>query len=131
MRGGRTSGKGHKRKTKGAGRRGGRGLAGTGKRADQKKPSIWKDTEYFGRHGFINHSRKKIKCLNIAELNGLVIMFNNGKFKEKIVFDNDTYTIDLAKMGYDKLLGKGKAEYKFKVIVDSITACAKSKVISE
>ncbi len=31
---------GHKKKHRGAGNRGGKGMAGTGKRADTKKPSI-------------------------------------------------------------------------------------------
>ena len=40
FRGSHTHGYGSKKKHRGAGSRGGRGMAGSGKRADQKKPSI-------------------------------------------------------------------------------------------
>ena len=46
-----THGWGAMKKHRGAGNRGGRGLAGTGKRADQMKPLHWKE-RYFGKLGF-------------------------------------------------------------------------------
>ena len=55
-RGSKTHGCGSMKKRRGAGNRGGRGMAGTGKRADQNKPSIWKNKKYFGKYGF----KKKI-----------------------------------------------------------------------
>ena len=55
-RGSKTHGCGSMKKRRGAGHRGGRGAAGSGKRGDAKKPSIWGGT-YFGKHGF--HSRFK------------------------------------------------------------------------
>ena len=41
------------KKRRGAGNRGGRGMAGSGKRADQKKPTILKlyGSSYFGKRG--------------------------------------------------------------------------------
>ena len=42
MRGGTTHGYGSMKKNRGAGNRGGRGNAGSGKRADSKKPKIYK-----------------------------------------------------------------------------------------
>ena len=42
MRGNTTHGYGSMKKNRGAGNRGGRGMAGSGKRADQKKPTILK-----------------------------------------------------------------------------------------
>ena len=56
QRGSTTHGFGSKKKHRGHGSRGGSGLAGTGKRADAKKPSFWHDTEYFGGHGFVNNA---------------------------------------------------------------------------
>ena len=41
QRGSHTHGWGAMKKHRGAGNRGGRGAAGSGKRADSKKPSIW------------------------------------------------------------------------------------------
>ena len=43
QRGSHTHGWGSKKKHRGAGNRGGRGMAGSGKRADQRKPSILKE----------------------------------------------------------------------------------------
>jgi len=55
QRGSHTHGWGAKKKHRGAGNRGGRGMAGTGKRADQKKPTIMNlyGNEYFGKRGFL------------------------------------------------------------------------------
>ena len=55
MRGAKTThGYGAKKKHRGSGNKGGKGMAGSGKRADQKKTMILKvfGNEYFGRHGF-------------------------------------------------------------------------------
>src|SRR3990167_8968506 len=94
MRAQTTHGWGAKKKHRGSGNRGGFGMAGSGKRADQKKPTILKlyGSSYFGKHGFRRPSKllKKIKTINVEELN---------KFKD----DN----INLKELGYDKLLGKG------------------------
>src|SRR3990172_2450527 len=68
-RGSQTHGGGAKKKRRGAGNRGGRGNAGSGKRADQKKPSNW-DEKYFGKSGFTSKSRRQkddIINLNILE----------------------------------------------------------------
>ena len=65
LRGHKTHGYGSKKKHRGAGNRGGRGMAGTGKRAGQKKPSMPED--YLGKKGFkIPQSiQKKQKTTNI------------------------------------------------------------------
>lgn len=131
LRGYRFSGHGHKKRTKGAGHRGGRGLAGTGKRADQRKPSIWKDTSYFGKSGFKRKNKVIITAINLNGLNGLITKFNLGMFKDEISYSNGIYTINLTELGYDKLLGKGNLLHKVKVIVGLMTESAKSKVISD
>ena len=46
QRGSKTHGCGSMKKRRGAGHRGGRGAAGSGKRGDCKKPSIWKNKKY-------------------------------------------------------------------------------------
>ena len=43
QRGGHTHGWGSKKKHRGSGNRGGKGMGGTGKRADQVKTLIWKE----------------------------------------------------------------------------------------
>lgn len=102
QRGYKTHGYGSKKKHRGAGSRGGRGMAGSGKRADQKKPSIFKiyGNTYFGKRGFKLHNKKGLKTIN---LEGLLSIGN--------------VNVDLSKMGYDKLLGKGMIERKLVVSV--------------
>jgi len=64
-RGSHTHGGGAKKKRRGAGNRGGRGLAGSGKRAHHKKQLIFKlfGKDYFGKKGFYSIRRKKIKAI--------------------------------------------------------------------
>ena len=54
MRGTSSHGWGSKKKHRGAGHRGGKGMAGSGKRADQKKPTILNlyGNDYYGKKGF-------------------------------------------------------------------------------
>ena len=42
---------GLKEEAQGKNHQGGAGMAGSGKRADSKKPSVWADANYFGKHG--------------------------------------------------------------------------------
>lgn len=112
QRGRTTHGWGSKKKHRGAGNRGGRGMAGTGKRADQFKPSILKiyGNSYFGKRGFHRPAEitRKIKAINLDQLNKLI---EKGVVKK----EKDIYNIDLAVLGYDKLLSRGKLNYKVKI----------------
>lgn len=119
QRGSHTHGWGAKKKHRGSGNRGGKGNAGTGKRADQKKPSIWTET-YFGRYGFKTKSRIKIKPININYVD-----LNASKLGEN---KNGAFTIDLAKAGFNKLLGAGKITKKLNVTVDFASSNAIEKV---
>lgn len=115
MRGSATHGWGARKKHRGAGNRGGRGMAGSGKRADQKKPSILKEygTSYFGKTGFHRPQKiiKKIKIINIQDL---------PKFKKT--------EINLKELGYDKLLAKGIPDKKYKIKVKSFSKKAQEKI---
>jgi len=113
QRGSWTHGWGEKKKHRGAGNRGGRGMAGTGKRADSKKPSIWK-TDYFGKRGFNSVKKKAIIAKNIGDIEA-----NLEKLvaKNLIVKENDFYLVDSKRLGFNKLLGKGKITKKYKIIV--------------
>ena len=70
FRGKKKHGGGHKKKRRGAGNKGGKGMAGTGKRADQKKPSILKEygSSYFGKFGFHSIKKKKVKAINLEDI---------------------------------------------------------------
>lgn len=128
-RGQRWHGWGAKKKHRGAGNRGGRGMAGSGKRADQKKPTILKlyGNEYFGRHGFKRPFAvaKKIKAINIDKLQSNIDSYVSQKLVSK---DKDFYVVDLEKLGFQKLLGGGSLSLKLKVSAPYFSKVAIEKV---
>ncbi len=118
-----THGYGSMKKNRGAGNRGGRGMAGTGKRADTKKPSIINKygNKYFGKHGFTSVKKvlHKIKVINLSLLQQKIESFPK---------QNGYIEINLKELGYDKLLGSGNITGKVKIIVDSASKKAIDKV---
>ncbi|MEM4245642.1 MAG: uL15 family ribosomal protein, partial [Candidatus Nanoarchaeia archaeon] len=92
MRGSKTHGWGSKKKHRGAGNRGGRGMAGTGKRADQNKPTILVvyGKEYFGKRGFKRPRRKEDKTINLDYIEKHIEQLTA---KGLITKENDYYII--------------------------------------
>lgn len=129
MRGQHTHGWGAKKKHRGAGNRGGRGMAGSGKRADHKKPTILKlyGNEYFGRHGFNRPQglTKEIRAINLDMLQSKLDYYLANKLITK---EKDFFVVDLEKLGYDKLLGKGRLSVKLKVKASYLSARAVEKI---
>ena len=126
QRGHKTHGWGAKKKHRGQGHRGGRGMAGTGKRADSKKPSIWKDLDYFGKHGFISKTPKvKINAVNI---NFIEQHLNQFVAKDLIKKEGNVFVVELEKLGYNKLLGNGKISIKVKITTPYASKSAIEKV---
>jgi len=121
-RGSHTHGGGSKKKRRGSGNRGGFGMAGTGKRADQKKPSILKEfgNAYFGKKGFVPRNKKEIKAINIGDL--------EKKYLAKAKKENDLYILNLNDLGFRKLLGKGRITKKLIITCLSCSKKAKDKV---
>ena len=116
-RGSHTHGGGAKKKRRGSGHRGGVGMAGSGKRADHKKPMVLKlyGKHYLGKHGFkrpLNKVRYE-RILNIEDLDKKLNFYLQNNLAEK---EKDTYIINLNKIGFDKLLGSGKPLNKYKII---------------
>ena len=97
-------------------------MAGTGKRADQKKPSILKEfgNAYFGKKGFFSRNRKDIKAINIEDL--------EKKYLAKAKKENDLYHLNLNDLGFQKLLGKGRVTKKLIITCLSCSEKAKDKV---
>jgi large subunit ribosomal protein L15 len=114
------------KKHRGKGHRGGAGMAGTGKRADQKKPSIWKDEKYFGKFGFISKSRMpEMIPIDIKTIEDrLESLVKKGLAKH----EGGAYTLNLADLGYNKLLGNGKATKKLMITTDFAAASAIEKI---
>jgi len=112
QRGSHTHGWGSKKKHRGSGNKGGKGMAGTGKRSDAKKPSIWGE-RYFGKFGF----KKKGVKEDIKPVNLVYIEENLDRLLEKKLAakEGDSYAVDIEKLGCNKLLGSGKVTKKFKI----------------
>ncbi len=125
QRGSKTHGWGAMKKHRGAGNRGGRGNAGTGKRADAKKPNIWSNKKYFGKYGFSSKKLRKPKSLNFAYIEH---HFNALLKKGLISESSGVFVVDLGKIGYDKLLAKGKLSRPYKILCKEATENAVKKV---
>lgn len=109
-RGSHTHGSGSKKKRRGAGNRGGRGNAGTGKKGDGQKPSYWQD-DRFGKHGFTPVNREQPETVNVSDL------YKYGETE-----------INLDKEGIDKLLGSGHVEQPYEVTVKHASKGAVNKI---
>ena len=124
-RGNTTHGWGAMKKHRGAGNRGGRGMAGTGKRGDAKKPSIWADTKYFGKYGFKNKNATKCYSVNILYLETkLSTLVAAGKIKE----ESGKYVVNLEDFGYNKLLSEGTVTKKFMITAPYASKKAVEKI---
>ena len=118
---------GSKKKHRGAGSRGGRGLAGSGKKADQKKPRYWKDTKYFGNFGFASKSRIKINAISLKDLS-----VNLPEWTASGIAKNEAgaVSINLEDAGYNKLLSNGKCPKSVSITVPYASKSAVEKVES-
>ena len=128
-RGSHTHGGGAKKKRRGAGNRGGRGMAGSGKRAGQIKPTILTTfgNEYFGKKGFKRPKKivKKIKPVNVSDLCKKLDDYASRNLIKK---DDNKYIINLKDLGYNKLLGTGKVTTQLDIKAPSFSQRAKKKV---
>lgn len=122
-RGSWTHGYGEKKKHRGAGSRGGRGNAGSGKRADVKKPTFQNEGRRFGRHGFINPMGSTLRAINVSYLDMASLEGKPG-----IEITKDAVKVDLDKLGFDKLLGAGKVSGKYQITARTATASAIAKI---
>ncbi len=119
-----TSCHGHKKKNRGAGHRGGRGKAGSGKRGSFKIMKVTDGKKYLGKSGF-KSLKKKQKAINLHELQTRL----DSLLEKKLIYkSNGAYEIDLAKLGYSKLLSKGDVFYKMNIKAEEATNLAKSKI---
>jgi large subunit ribosomal protein L15 len=124
LRGKRTHGRG-KKAGRGAGKRGGRGNAGLHKH--KYMTTVKKADPHFGDYGFKRHPSLVVEkeTVNLAELEEKldeIILEGYAERTKNIV------TVDLRKMGRDKLLGRGQVRTKLKILVDEASESAIRKV---
>lgn len=125
MRGSRTHGYGNAQKHRGAGSRGGRGMAGSKK---QKWMHISKNfPDYLGKKGF-----KRAKSLIVTDLtinlSKIELLLDSWVKDGKAKKEAKKYSVNLKELGYDKLLGSGKVVNALNITVDKCSEKARQKV---
>ncbi|HLD40063.1 MAG TPA: uL15 family ribosomal protein [Candidatus Nanoarchaeia archaeon] len=125
-RGGSTHGGGARKKRRGAGSRGGRGNAGSGKRAGHMRMRYVKAGHILGKHGFTSKNVSVVKAVNLSYFTSdrVAKLVKQGKAHK----EGNVYAIDLAALGYNKLLGTGTTPVKLKLTVESSSASAAEKI---
>jgi len=116
-----THGWGARKKHMGSGHRGGFGMAGTGKRADQKKSLVIKKYDkYFGKQGITSKSTKKRinKVMNLSYIES-----NIESLLKK--FGKKDGTIDVSDY---KILGSGEIKTKVVIKAGKASESAKKKI---
>lgn len=124
MRGSRAHGYGCTQKHRGAGSRGGRGMAGSKKHKWMHVSKYLPD--YFGKKGFKRHTGAvDDKTINISDINShLDNWLKEGKAKKEA----KGYAINLEELGYDKLLGTGKVDNALNITVRKCSKKAQQKI---
>ncbi len=125
FRGTHTHGRGFKKKARGSGHRGGKGMAGTGKRADQRKTLVLNlfGNDYFGKDKVLRKKPKiKLEAINIKDiiqnLNSYIV---SDKAKES------KGTLEITLKGY-KILGEGETDKKLKITASAASKSAIEKI---
>jgi len=124
FRGSRTHGRG-KKAGRGSGLRGGRGNAGL-----HKHKWIWivkYDPDHFGHHGFKRPQsvvQSKV-TINLSQVEQSLKAFS----KDGIAVEKDgKWTVDLTKLGVDKVLGSGRISTPISIKVTEASASALEKL---
>ena len=120
-------GGGMRKKRRGAGSRGGRGMAGTGKRAGQKKAGMAPMLGRLGSKGFLpRRAVMKITPINVAYFTPICITRLVAKGKATQV--GAVVEINLGVLGYGALLGTGSVKQKLKLHVARASPKAIEKI---
>ena len=110
LRGRRTCGYGSRKKHRGKGSRGGKGMAGSGKRAGQLRTYLLRfEPDYLGKRGFtsLKKLKRKTKRINLSE-----IQEHKDKFLKQGLAKEGPEGIELELRNY-KILSKGNLKDKF------------------
>lgn len=114
-RGTRTCGQGSHKKHRGAGSRGGRGMAGLKKH--KKSWMIRYEPNHFGKRGFKipPRAKKEIKIITLRDIDTLAKKLNKTE-------------INLSEFGYDKVLSTGKITQALTIKAKKFVEKAKQKI---
>ena len=124
-RGYRTHGYGSIGQHRKSGSKGGVGLAGFHKHRWSWVVKYFPD--WYGKHGFTRppNIKEEYNTINVGELAELIKeLASSGKLTK----DRGYYVIDLSTLGINKLLGRGRIDFKVKVTVYAATERAINKI---
>lgn len=126
LRGSRTAWYGARKKHKKSGHKGGKGMAGSGKRADQKKTLITKlyGNTYFGKQGITSKKTQKDKS---DKINLQSIELNLNNLIKKGIAKETGNGIEINLKSY-KILGNGEIKNKMIIFAKSASKSAIEKV---
>ena len=123
-RGSWSHGWGAKDRHRGAGSRGGRGHAGS---SAQKAPAFWA-RPWFGKVGFVPRGpREKIRAVDILWLERNFEKLREAKLAKP---ERQAWSIDLAQLGINKLLGLGKPTRAYKIKVRHASKSAVEAIVA-
>jgi large subunit ribosomal protein L15 len=124
FRGKRTHGHG-KKAGRGGGKRGGRGLAGGHKHKIMFMNKYFPD--HFGRHGF-KRPQSVVSCNEAINIQVLLERIPEFIAAGAAVQSGKSVSVDLEKLGYDKLLAQGKANRPIMLKVPQASKSAIAKI---
>jgi len=113
--GSRSNGRGKAHHGRGAGSRGGVGMAGGHKH--RWNWIIRYDPDHYGRHGFVPKTRKDIKVINLFEID------NNAR-RGEYQTEGNLYKVEFP----GKVLGSGDITYPILLTANSISEKARAKI---
>ncbi len=122
-RGSRTVGYGVTGQHRGVGQRGGHGKAGR-----RKHLASWVlryEPDYFTKKGFHSHRQKRVRSINVGELEELEAKLRAQK---KMKVQEGLPFLNLIELGYSKLLGSGRIETSFSIEASSYSKFAARKI---
>ncbi|AFL94812.1 50S ribosomal protein L15P [Thermococcus cleftensis] len=128
LRGSHTHGWGCKKKHRGGGSKGGKGMAGTGKRKNTKWTwTIKYAPDHLGKRGF--HRPKAVqytpKTINLSDIDeNLQLFLDMGVAYE----EEGKIVVDVTQLGIDKVLGTGKLTRPITIKAYYVTPKAEEKI---
>ncbi|MFQ6095235.1 MAG: uL15 family ribosomal protein [Candidatus Bathyarchaeia archaeon] len=123
QRGSRTYGYGRVSQHRGIGQRGGHGK--TGRRKHKWSYILRYEPDYFAKRGFKPPQGRDVDSINVGELDEQVRRLLKEK---KAVRKRGAIYIDLDRLGYNKLLGRGQATHPLIIKVASHSDSAAEKI---
>lgn len=125
QRGSRSVGGGCTKKRRGAGHRGGRGLAGGNKHL--KTWMVINDPNHFGKYGFKRPQKtiQKFNPINLSTINDNVEKYLDAEIATK---EDGQIVINITELGYNKVLGKGSLSEAMTIKAPQFSKSAIAKI---